>query len=113
MATLNAAVVSTAVFLIVSAPSMSAVAASLISDGATAEELLASASMYIPTTYLDAKGIFTAILVSIGCVEIMHFMLKKDIRFKMPEGVPPAIASSFDAIMPLFVCCCYFLCYFI
>lgn len=104
MATLNAAVVSTAVFLIVSAPSMSAVAASLISDGATAEELLASASMYIPTTYLDAKGIFTAILVSIGCVEIMHFMLKKDIRFKMPEGVPPAIASSFDAIMPLFVC---------
>ena len=108
MATLNAAVVSTAVFLIVSAPSMSAVAASLISDGATAEELLASASMYIPTTYLDAKGIFTAILVSIGCVEIMHFMLKKDIRFKMPEGVPPAIASSFDAIICMR---CYFLCY--
>ena len=34
----------------------------------------------------------------------MHFMLKKNIRFKMPEGVPPAIASSFDAIIPLFVC---------
>ena len=31
-------------------------------------------------------------------------MLKKNIRFKMPEGVPPAIASSFDSILPLFVC---------
>ena len=34
----------------------------------------------------------------------MHFMFKKDIRIKMPEGVPPAISSSFDAILPLFIC---------
>lgn len=51
MPTLNAAIVSTAVFLIVSSPVVSAVPASLMS-----------------------------------------------------EGVPPAIASSFDAIIPLFVC---------
>ena len=70
----------------------------------TAVDLLALAGNYIPTTYLDAKGIFTAILVAIGCVEIMHFMFKKDIRIKMPEGVPPAISSSFDAILPLFIC---------
>ena len=31
-------------------------------------------------------------------------MFKKDIRIKMPEGVPPAISSSFDAILPLFIC---------
>lgn len=44
------------------------------------------------------------LFVAIGCVEIMRVMLKKNIRFKMPEGVPPAIASSFDSILPLFVC---------
>lgn len=104
MATLNAAIVSTAVFLIVSSPVVSAVPASLMSEGATVTDLLSQAGSYIPTTFLDAKGIFTAIIVSIGCVEIMHFMMKKNIRFKMPDGVPPAISSSFDAIMPLFVC---------
>ena len=104
MPKLNSAIVSTAVFLIVSAPTTSAVASNLIVDGKSATDLLALAGNYIPTTYLDAKGIFTAILVAIGCVEIMHFMFKKDIRIKMPEGVPPAISSSFDAILPLFIC---------
>ncbi|WP_294579317.1 PTS sugar transporter subunit IIC [uncultured Thomasclavelia sp.] len=101
---LNAAVVTTAVFLIMSAPSLSAVPSALINEGASASDLLAQAGSYIPTTYLDAKGIFTGILCSIGCVEIMRFLLKKDVRFKLPEGVPPAIASSFDAIIPLFAC---------
>ena len=104
MASLNAAVVSTAVFLIVSSPLVQAVPTNLINEGTTVKEMLSGASSFIPMTYLDAKGIFTGIIVSIGCVEIIHFMLKKDIRFKMPQGVPPAIASSFDAIMPLFIC---------
>ena len=109
MPKLNSAIVSTAVFLIVSAPTTSAVASNLIVDGKSATDLLALAGNYIPTTYLDAKGIFTAILVAIGCVEIMHFMFKKDIRIKMPEGVPPAISSSFDAILPLFICVIIFM----
>ena len=86
------------------APTTTAVLTSAISEGANTNDLLAQAASFIPTTYLDAKGIFTAIIVSIGCVEIMRVMLKKNIRFKMPEGVPPAIASSFDSILPLFVC---------
>ena len=101
---LNAACVTTAVFLIMSAPSISAVPSSVINEGAKASDLLAQAGSYIPTTYLDAKGIFTGILCSIGCVEIMRLLLKKNIRFKLPEGVPPAITSSFDAIIPLFAC---------
>lgn len=104
MPTLNAAVVSTAVFLIVSSPLVNAVPSSLITEGTAVADMLAGSSNFIPMTYLDAKGIFTGIICSIGCVEIMHFMLKKNIRFKLPDGVPPAIASSFDAIMPLFVC---------
>ena len=104
MAPLNAAVVSTSVFFIVAAPTTSAVPASVITEGSSIADILALSASYIPTTFLDAKGIFTAIIVSIGCVEIMHFLLKKNIRFKMPEGVPPAITSSFDAIIPLFAC---------
>ena len=91
-------------FLLICAPTTTAVLTSAISEGANTNDLLAQAASFIPTTYLDAKGIFTAIIVSIGCVEIMRVMLKKNIRFKMPEGVPPAIASSFDSILPLFVC---------
>ena len=53
---LNAACVTTAVFLIMSAPSISAVPSSVISEGAKASDLLAQAGSYIPTTYLDAKG---------------------------------------------------------
>lgn len=104
LAPLNASIVSTAVFLLVSSPIEKAVSIANIADGVSAEELLGMASSYIPTTYLDAKGIFTAIVVAIGCVEIIHFLMKKDIRIKMPEGVPPAITSSFDAIIPLFIC---------
>lgn len=104
MSGLNAAIVSTTVFLLICAPTTTAVLTSAISEGANTNDLLAQAASFIPTTYLDAKGIFTAIIVSIGCVEIMRVMLKKNIRFKMPEGVPPAIASSFDSILPLFVC---------
>ena len=104
MVALNASIVSTAVFLLVSSPLVSAVPTALITEGTSITDMLAGTSSFLPMTYLDAKGIFTGILVSIGCVEIIRFMLEKDIRFKMPEGVPPAIASSFDAIMPLFVC---------
>lgn len=101
---LNAAIISCAVFLLVSAPALSAVPLSSLSDGMVIDSASKMASSYMSTQFLDAKGIFTAIIVGIGCVEIMNFMLKRDIRFKMPEGVPSAISSSFDAILPLFTC---------
>lgn len=96
---LNAAIISTVVFLIVAAPIQKAVPMSVIESGGDIV-----ASTYIPVTYLDAKGIFTAIIVGIGCVEIIHFLFKHNVRIKMPEGVPPAVSSSFDAILPLFIC---------
>lgn len=101
---LNAAIASTAVFLMVSAPTTNAVDVSAIAEGMSAGDITALAASFVPVTYLDAKGIFTAIIVSIGCVEIYRFMMQKNIRIKLPDGVPPAIASSFDAILPLFVC---------
>lgn len=105
---LNTSIVATAVFLMVSAPTTSAVATSSITEGTSTSDLLSLASSYIPTSYLDAKGIFTAIIVGIGCVEITNLLFKKNIRIKLPDSVPPAISSSFDAIIPLFVCAIFF-----
>lgn len=58
MSGLNAAIVSTTVFLLICAPTTTAVLTSAISEGANTNDLLAQAASFIPTTYLDAKGIF-------------------------------------------------------
>ncbi len=57
----------------------------------------------LPTKYLDGQGIFTAILATILAVEVTRFLKAKNITVKMPDGVPPAIANSFDALVPAFV----------
>lgn len=99
---LNCSMVSVATFLLVAAPVTSATAAANLVEGVAATDLLSKLSNFIPMQYLDASGIFTAIVVALGTVEITNFILKKNIRFKMPDGVPPNITSSFDAIIPLF-----------
>lgn len=57
----------------------------------------------IPTTYLDAKGLFTAMIVGLTTVEITRGLLKRGVTIKMPEGVPPAVAASFTALIPMIV----------
>lgn len=101
---LDASIVSTVTFLIVSAPAFSGAPLAKITEGMPFEEVSTLGILSLPMQYLDAKGIFTAIIVSFTCVEVMNFLTKKNIRFKMPDGVPPAIAASFDAILPLFLC---------
>lgn len=101
---LDASIVSTVVFLIVSAPAFTGVPLDKLAENMSAEEFGGLGILSIPAQYLDAKGIFTAIIVSFGCVEVMRILKEKNIRFKMPDGVPPAIAASFDAILPLFLC---------
>lgn len=53
--------------------------------------------------YLDAKGMFTGILLAMLTVEITRFLINKNITIKMPDGVPPAVTSSFEALIPLAV----------
>lgn len=57
----------------------------------------------IPTTYLDAKGLFTAMIVGLITVEITKGLLKRGIAIKMPEGVPPAVSASFTALIPMII----------
>jgi len=53
--------------------------------------------------YLDAKGMFTGILVAMLTVEITRFFINRNITIKMPDGVPPAVATSFESLIPVTV----------
>lgn len=53
--------------------------------------------------YLDAKGLFTAIIFGILSIEIFRFLIKKKLTIKMPESVPPAISKSFEILIPVAV----------
>lgn len=53
--------------------------------------------------YLDAKGIFTAIVGAFIAIEIYRFMTTKKMVIKLPDSVPPAIAKSFELLTPIIV----------
>lgn len=57
----------------------------------------------LPTQFLDGQGIFTAIISGILAVEVMRFLKARNITIKLPDGVPPAIANSFDSLVPAVV----------
>ena len=56
----------------------------------------------IVSNYLDAKGLFTGILMGIVTTEIYRFMVTKKFTIKMPDSVPPAVLKSFEALYPIF-----------
>lgn len=51
--------------------------------------------------FLDAKGLFTAIIGSFIAIEIYRFMSGRSLVIKLPESVPPAIARSFELLTPI------------
>ena len=57
----------------------------------------------VPTTYLGALGVFTAIIVGIVTVEIYRFFIQKKIVIKLPENVPPMVSQAFVSLIPSFV----------
>lgn len=79
---LMAALLSLMTFLVVAAP---------LKDGA------------LKVDSLGGEGIFTAILVSLYCTEVMHLLVKYKIGFRLPEQVPPKIRQSFDLLIPIMV----------
>ena len=54
----------------------------------------------IPTSYLGASGMFTALLIAFITGFIFKFCADKHIEIKMPDSVPPMIAKQFSAIIP-------------
>lgn len=58
---------------------------------------------FMPTANIGAGGMFTAIIVGIVCVEIVHFCVDKNITIKMPASVPPNVASPFKVLIPMVI----------
>lgn len=57
----------------------------------------------IGTSFFGTANLITAILVAFFVAEVYTAFLKRDIRIKMPEGVPPAVERSFSALIPAMV----------
>lgn len=54
----------------------------------------------IPTGWTGGKGMITAILVGLFAGYVFSWFIKRDIRVKMPEGVPDGVTNAFSALIP-------------
>lgn len=55
----------------------------------------------IPSKFLDAKGLFTAIIIPCLTVEISHLLIKKNVKIHLPDSVPSNVAAPFEALIPI------------
>lgn len=89
MSAISSGIVSMTIFLMVASPAK----VLTLADGSTVTAL--------DTTFLGGTGLFTALLVSLISVEISRMCQKYHIVIKMPDVVPPFLADSFTALIPL------------
>ncbi|OOM80967.1 PTS sugar transporter subunit IIC [Clostridium sp. BL-8] len=54
----------------------------------------------LPIDWTGGKGMIAAIVIGIVVGAIYSWFMKKDIRIKMPEGVPTGVVNAFSAIIP-------------
>jgi PTS system cellobiose-specific IIC component len=54
-------------------------------------------------TYWGGAGVITAMIAGAIAINVIDFCYKKNIKITLPDGVPPAIADSFSAIIPYFI----------
>jgi PTS system cellobiose-specific IIC component len=57
----------------------------------------------IPVTLMGSQGLFVAMILGVLSTEIYRKVIQKNIIIKLPDGVPPAVARSFVALIPAFV----------
>ncbi len=57
----------------------------------------------IPKAWTAGQGMITAILVGIAVGAIYSFCIRKNLRIKMPESVPPGVSNAFSALIPGFI----------
>ncbi len=56
----------------------------------------------LPISMIGSQGLFVAIVIALMSTEIYRFVHSRNLVIKMPEGVPPAVAKSFLALVPGF-----------
>ncbi|WP_353886174.1 PTS cellobiose transporter subunit IIC [uncultured Clostridium sp.] len=54
----------------------------------------------IPLDWVGSKGLFLGMIVALTSVVIFAKVLKKGWVIKLPAGVPPTVAKSFEALIP-------------
>lgn len=54
----------------------------------------------IPLDWVGSKGLFLGMIVAITSVMLFNKILKKGWVIKLPHGVPPTVAKSFEALIP-------------
>lgn len=54
----------------------------------------------IPKDWTAGQGMITAILIGLFVGYVYSWFMKKDIRIKMPSGVPEGVANSFTSLVP-------------
>ncbi|MGE6627684.1 PTS cellobiose transporter subunit IIC [Bacillus pumilus] len=60
----------------------------------------ASIAGVIPVDRLGAKGMFLGMITGFFSAEIYRYFVQKKFVINMPQGVPPAVAKSFAALIP-------------
>lgn len=56
----------------------------------------------LPTTWLGAQGVFTAMIIGLVMGRIFAWFREKKITIKMPSSVPPMVTGVFDSLLPGF-----------
>nr|WP_288824517.1 PTS transporter subunit EIIC [uncultured Clostridium sp.] len=56
----------------------------------------------IPTTWLGAQGVFTAMIVGLLVGRIFVIFRQNNWTIKMPDSVPPMVTKTFDSLLPCF-----------
>ncbi|MGL5068763.1 MAG: PTS sugar transporter subunit IIC [Sarcina sp.] len=79
-------------------------AAAMLSLGCNMLLFTPNADGSIPATYLGGSGLFVAIIVALVGTEIfVRLAGNPRLVVKMPNGVPPAVAKSFAALIPTII----------
>lgn len=61
---------------------------------------MADDSMGIPTNWLGAQGVFSALIVGIISTRLYLAIKHRGWTIKMPAGVPPMVTKTFEALIP-------------
>ena len=67
---------------------------------ATGETVTGVASSVISLSPLGSQGIFLAMFSGLVAGRLYVFLIKKNIKIKMPDSIPPSVAGMFETMIP-------------
>ena len=91
---ISTGVVSVMVFLLLAVKPITTTSAAFKALG------LKAAATVVPLTHFGAAGLFTAMLAGILTAEVTRICRDHHLVITLPDGVPPAVAASFSALIP-------------